>query len=438
MERKGFIARLFSCFTSGLLFNNTKPSNAVLRGDYKSGYVLINLLFSGVLLYIIYFGSALLKFSAKTIDCPEDARRETCISVNLTYRASFAFTFFHLLLLLVCCRRDKLAKSVNEGFWIFKFIALAGIFGATFALPSNYFHSYAFFSYYLSCFYLFCQMISLIDFFYLLAEFFMKKVENGRNSFSSALFFIGLIFYGASAYLCYEIIEMFWISTSDSCGLNKTLLVLVLFACGASASLLLLKVAQHGSLATSGGITLFSLFTLWSSFLSYPNATCNPLLTSSTGMLLQIIGSSLFGFIVSFYFSWVSQGSRGMRAAGIDNINYEIIRRRTGATDTTNGADYQRFESQFLEKIEDMKSRVVDYQKNSFIKFHIYMVFFAIYMSPVYSNWGFAHVWGQESWSFSNDDWEPFMVKALIAVASPIFYTWSIVAPKFKKAAGGP
>lgn len=68
------------------------------------------------------------------------------------------------------------------------------------------------------------------------------------------------------------------------------------------------------------------------------------------------------------------------------------------------------------------------YEDNGYIKFHFFMMLFAIYLSPVFSNWGNSTVNGS-TWNYGNEMTSPFYIKLATCFGGMFLYLWTVIAP---------
>lgn len=304
-----------------------------------------------------------------------------------------------------------------------KILAVAlGFFGTLF-LPNKIFLIYAKVSIYLAGVYLFAQMVSIVDAVYLWAEFWAKKFSDGNNCYGCLLITSTLLMYGSTGYLLYKSFQIFW---NPGCFLNKFILILISFLVLLYIVLILLKFHPNGSVITSGAISIYSVYLAWTTFLSNPDKTCNPWFYKKWGMIWQILGSCFFGFVCTAYWSFTSKPSKTFEQAKVPNLNHEELEEREEDFEEDEEKNRQNNEI-LIDKPEE--NQYLAYQDNSYIKFHGFMILFAIYLCPVFSNWGQANV-SDGSWDYGNDTAAPFWIKLGITFGSMILYLWTIIAPK--------
>jgi hypothetical protein len=130
-------------------------------------------------------------------------------------------------------------------------------------------------------------MVSLIDAFYLWAEFWAKKFDEGNKCYGCLLIFVTLVMYTGTGFILYWSFKTFWV---DGCGMNKFMLILMSILPILFTVLIVLKFHPKGSLITSGSISIYGVFLIWTAFVSFPDkkadteAKCNPVLGAKASM----------------------------------------------------------------------------------------------------------------------------------------------------------
>lgn len=95
-----------------------------------------------------------------------------------------------------------------------------------------------------------------------------------------------------------------------------------------------------------------------------------------------------------------------------------------------------------IEKENSKQERLIDnvqeggvndfsaYEDGSYLKFHIFMMLFAIYITPLFTNWGNTQ-YNRHGWNYGDQNkWGPYIIKMTITIGSMLLYLWTIVAPQ--------
>lgn len=189
----------------------------------------------------------------------------------------------------------------------------------SFYIPNDFFVHYAKWAIYLSAVYLFVQMVSLIDAFYLWAEFWAKKFDNGNQCYGCLMIFTTVVMYSGTGYILFFLYKNFWIT---GCTANKFMLITMTIFPILFTVLIVLKFHPKGSVITASAISIYGTFLIWTAMISYPNkksgTTCNPVLTSSVSMYFQLFTSLLVALICTFYWSLSDKPSEAFEEARME------------------------------------------------------------------------------------------------------------------------
>jgi serine incorporator 1/3 len=255
----------------------------------------------------------------------------------------------------------------------------------SFYIPNGFFVIYSKWAVYLAGIYLLVQIISLIDAFYLWAEFWAKKFDSGNQCYGCLLIFVTIVMYLFTGYILYYSFSHFW---AAGCTTNKIMLVLMTLFPIIYTSLLVLKIHPSGSLITSGAISLYGTFLIWTAFISFPNKqagiTCNPVIGNALSMYLQLGTGLLVGLVCTFYWSLSTSASSGYTKAGVQAVvsePEEILKPEE---------EPKTYKQERL--IDPVQNNIQEdftaYEDGSYVKFHIFMMLFSFYISPLFTNWG--------------------------------------------------
>lgn len=422
----GSVLRVACMVGSGLCMCGSQTTR-LMKKDVKMGYGLLVLFYSALLMLILYFGSKYLHFAKLFVNCPDGASLDSCLGLAVVYRLSFVLAVFHFLVGLCCLTRDGFAKIVNEGLWGVKMLIVLGGVAASLFISNDFFIPYAKASLYLSAIFLFVQAVSLIDAFYLWADFWREKFDNGNNCYGCLLIFTSLLMYAAGTFFVIQGFKNFWVA---GCTGSKILILMAIILSVAFVVLIILKFHPTGSIITSGAITIFGVFLFWSALVSNPSQTCNPVYDSKTSMLLQIAFSFAFAFSCNIYWALVTQKSTAYEAAQLPQVSSsegdEEIDKKIEQEQKDAKADGGQTN---LIKTDGKEQEFIEYENNSYIKFHGFMVLFSIYICAVFTNWGHASI-NSSTWNYEGSHTDgPYYIKIAIGIFTFGLYLWTIVAP---------
>lgn len=399
----------------------------LMKKDVKMAYGLLVLFFSVLLLVIVYWGGKYLNFASNFINCPNDVSLDVCLGLSAVYRLSAVLAFVHLIVGLCCLTRDGFAKAVNEGLWGIKILLTAGLFIGSLFIDNKVFEPYARASIYLGGVFLFVQAVSLIDAFYLWAEFWAKKFDDGNNCYGCLLIFTSLLMYALTGFFVYLGFKNYW---AQGCFSNRMLLIIPVIFVIAFTVLIILRFHPKGSIITSGAISIFGAYLFWAALISNPDEKCNPDYSSKTNMFIQIGFSYFFAFMCNLYWSLSTKPSSAYQSAnlpapaateGDSELETKAEQENKNAPQETN-----------LIKHDNTPEQYEEYENNSYLKFHCFMVLFSIYICAVFTNWGHATVSEDSSrnWNYQvRGDSSPYYIKVFIGIFTFGLYLWTIVAP---------
>lgn len=423
----GSLLRIACMIGSGACFLGSQTTR-LMKKDVKMAYGIMVLFFSAILMFILYFGSKYLHFAKLFVNCPDGADLDSCLGLASVYRLSFVLAVFHLLVLLCCLTRDSFAKIVNEGLWGFKMLLILGGFFGMLFVSNNFFIPYAKASMYFGGLFLFVQAVSLIDAFYLWAQFWAKKFDDGNNCYGCLLIFTSLLMYGATSFFIYIGFHNFWLS---GCGGNKTILIFAILFALAFVVLIILKFHPQGSIITSGAISIFGVYLFWSALISNPSETCNLHRKNKSFMIFQIVFSFFFAFSCNIYWALITQKSAAYESSKLPQISssegdQEIDKKIEQEQDAARADGNAQTN---LIKTDGKEHEFIEYENNSYIKFHGFMLLFSIYICAVFTNWGHAAI-SNDTWNYdgSNSD-GPYYIKIIIGFFTFGLYLWTVVAP---------
>ena len=401
----------------------------IMKKDVKLAYGILVLFYSALLMFILYFGSRWLHFAQIFVSCPNGADLNTCLGLASVYRLSFVLAVFHFLIMISCLTRDSFAKIVNEGLWGVKMlIILGGCIGMLF-VSNSFFIPYAKASMYFGGVFLFVQAVSLIDAFYLWAEFWANKFDEGNNCYGCLLSFTSLMMYIATGYFIYSGFANFWIS---GCYGNIIILIIALVGAVAFIVLIILRFHPKGSIITSGAISIFGVYLFWSSLISNPSASCNPQRDNRNFMIFQILFSFLFAFSCNIYWAFVTQKSSAYESARMPQISSsegdQEIDNKIVELDEDKAKVNQSPQTTLI-RTDGREHEFLEYENNSYIKFHGFMVLFSIYICAIFTNWGHAAIEGS-TWNYTgSESTAPFYIKMAAGMFTFGLCLWTVVAP---------
>ncbi|CAF1504703.1 unnamed protein product [Rotaria magnacalcarata] len=208
---------------------------------------------------------------------------ENIVGYLSVYRIQFSLAcfFFTMMILMLCVKRSKDPRSgIQNGFWLWKILAIIGICVGAFFIPNHGFAP-ALMVIGTICGFLFIlvQLILLIDFAHSWNESWVEKGEEG-----SKIHYCGLIFFTTTFYIVsiVAIILLYvYYASKPACGLNIFFVTINFVLCIIVSVVSVLPTVQNyhstSGLLQSSFVTLYVIFLTWSAITSEkPNPVCNP------------------------------------------------------------------------------------------------------------------------------------------------------------------
>lgn len=405
---------------------------ATLKQKIRLSYLLFDGIFVALALATIYgISKALVSSSfiqdiiSDRLNCPDNQDFQ-CLGISVVYRVSLALVVLHVFVLFWLLFRNGCSKRFNEGVWFFKLILVLGSFILFFFIHNSVFERYSKVIMVLSLVFLLFQIIMLIDLSYIWGARWIQKYDAGKTAYAIPLFGFSLIFYAATAY---GIIRSYiWFA---GCGVGSAAVSITMALIILATIFIFLKTNPNGSLLTTGVVAAYSTFLTWSG-LSNMDKTCNPLLNNSSTTIAHLVFGLIVIMIALLYVSiGKSSNSSGLIATKGVDIAKEVLEddeqpKEATYKDEEKGAIVKE---KSKEQKEEEKSDTSAYKSNSFIYFHIIMVFASFYLAMILTNWGQPAIEGKTFLQFQASNLSMW-IKLGASWAALGLYNWTLIAPK--------
>lgn len=335
---------------------------------------------------------------------------EDLMGFQSVYRVWFSFAMFFLFMLIITLgvksSRDCRAMWHN-GFWLFKFLMLAGIMVGAFFIPEKPFTDvWMYFGIVGGVFFIFFQVLYLIDFAHSWTESWVKLADDNK------CWYIGFIFSSLTMYALAAagIIGMYiYFTTSGECILNKFIISINLIFCIIASIAALIPAVQAAN--PSSGILQSSLVSLYVIYLTFSALSAEPIDSTKSvycsknlsnvkgaGNTMIIVGIVL-AVLTIFYVSFKQNGDGG----SVTPITDEESPVQKVADDEEDGTQY-------------------DYWF-----FHLLCLLGSLYFMMVMTNW-FKPESVDDGLVFS-PNWPNVWVQIIASWVCLGFYIWSLFAP---------
>jgi len=320
------------------------------------------------------------------------------------YRVWFAFIMFFLLMMIltVGVKSSKDCRgSLQNGFWFFKLLIIAGIMVGAFFIPRGDFETaWLYIGLIGGVLFIFIQVVYLIDFAHSWTESWQDNAEDNK-CYAFGFLFCSFIMYGFSIA---GVVSMYYYFTqSDGCHLNKALISINLILCIIVSIIAVLPAIQEANprsgLLQAGMVTLYVTYLTFSAVSNVPTSTCPKGIETIPGggtsmMVVGIVIAVLTIFVVSLKSSADGMG--------------------TPITD----------EEAPVQKVSDDEEEGVQY---NYGVFHVLCLLASLYIMMVMTNWLKPETVGN-GYSF-----QPNLASVWVQIVSSwlclVLYVWTLIAP---------
>ena len=237
----------------------------------------------------------------------------TCVGYGAVFRLSFAlFLYFALHALILSCQAGRRIDHIG---WTVKAVVLVAIIIGVFAIPPVFYNdAWVNIARFGSFFFLFCQIVILIDFAYTSQEYYTsdERPYHALVFISSVIFFCGSIVLWAFYFI--------WFGGA-SCPRNETLISVTIILSVIVSAISISPIADpKGGLLPAATITLYATWLAYSALESDPSS-CNSL---SNGDTLHLILGLIVGALSLIYAAWnVSTSNSLFGGADAKPVEYD-------------------------------------------------------------------------------------------------------------------
>ncbi|CAD6196072.1 unnamed protein product [Caenorhabditis auriculariae] len=199
--------------------------------------------------------------------------------------AGTASFFFILMLIMLGVETSKDARaSIQNGFWFFKYLLLAGLVVAFFFIQSETISSPLMWIGMLGGFlFILIQLILIVDFAHGIAESWVDSYEESDSKVCYSAIII--VTFGGFALALVAVVLMFYFyTTGESCGLPRFFIIFNVLLCVVLSVLSVMPFVQErmprSGLLQAVIISGYVLYLTWSGLVNNPDKECNPSLLS--------------------------------------------------------------------------------------------------------------------------------------------------------------
>ena len=355
-----------------------------------------------------------------------------CLGVSAIFRMSFALLLMFGLILLACTTKNDCARVVNEELWPIKIFGVMITFIISLWISNNFFITYSAVATIFSFFFLLFQIIMIIDICYLWGEKWVSYYDEGQRFWGILLILTSLGLYVGTVYWNVMLYEWF-----GGCGVGTMAITLNIILIIIVTILTLSGIHPHGSLLTTGSVSIFTTYLTWSALTSQRN--CNNWTSTDNTFLTQfLVGLALIIISLTYVSTGTREDSSGNLGMG-NNINLAAGMLENKKTEEEKEKekelDEEKADNQGLQQEQPpvvqkrIRGDLADYQGNKYLYFHTIMVLASLYIPLLLTNYGNAFIGGQEYSAFASDTLS-LWVKLINTWVTMSFFIWTLVAPK--------
>jgi len=370
------------------------------------------------------------------------------------YRVCFALAafFFLFMVIMINVKSSKDPRAaIQNGFWLFKFLALIGIaVGAAFIPHGPFDKAWMVFGMIGGFLFILIQLVLLVDFAHSWNERWLDNFEESQNKgWYAGLMFFTLFFFGGAIAL---VVVFYIYYASGDCELHKFFISFNLILCIIITVMSVLPKVQEANprsgLLQSSLITLYVFYLTWSAMTNNPRHECNPSIANITGISLGDGNSSALTAIdwpsaVSLAIFLIAVLYASIRTASNSNLGKLTL----ASSENVHLKDQVEFSEEALvlgdRAEEDMgeaeagRQHVWDNEEEgvaySYSFFHFMFMLASLYIMMTLTHW-----YKPESQSDTTADGKPSMlivnepsmwVKISSSWVCILLYGWTLIAP---------
>lgn len=402
----------------------TKPVKTTIKNMYLS-YIL----FSSLILFLMTIkGESIINLFAKFMDCPKDQNIELCLGISLVVRVSLSLVILHFLIFLCILPKNRFSVFVNERFFFFKFIMIMVLtFG--FLFVDNYYLVFVVkSSTYLSLVFLIIQSVSLIDFGYKWAENWNRKYEEGSKLFLFLTIFMTLLLFALTILVTIFNFQNFWIS---ECLYNMVILIINVIIILTIFIIVLFTFDTFSTFLTTMFITLILTFMNGYSLSSINSQTCNNPASKNNffiyDTLFHITTNILLAFLSGFFISTSKSTSKKFQ-----QVNLKYLRSNSNSNSLSRSIFQDQDEEMIQYEMQVKFLNTVYYKNQYYLLFHVYCMFFAVYLIMVFFDWREFDLENGKWVQLVKSNTSGFVVKSFNWGVFGVIYFWTLVVPILK------
>jgi len=354
---------------------------------------------------------------------------DKCGGVYSVYRFSFALFSFFAIMALLTAGTTKFGARMHRCFWPVKIFVLLGLLCCTLLISNDFLLVYREMARYASIVFLGLQILLLIEAGYAWNEKWLEydeknECEGSCCGWRTAILIASLGMYVASLVLW---ILMYVFFGKEGCGAQLTITTLTIILCIVLTGIACSKLAPHGTILTSGVVTLYASYLGYSALASNPDKNCNPLAEGS----MESASDLTMGLLVAGISIAVTANS----ATG----NKELLLKPATGTSTNSDLSASLEDGTPKESSSEEDGDKVVYGRESWWYYHVMMIACSLYMAMLLTDWSNmpAEKNGVPAVEILEDarstrygvDIVSFWIKLTSQWICMLMYGWTLIAP---------
>uniref|UniRef100_A0A8R1DVJ3 Serine incorporator n=1 Tax=Caenorhabditis japonica TaxID=281687 RepID=A0A8R1DVJ3_CAEJA len=345
-------------------------------------------------------------------------------------------TFFFLFMLMMFGVKDSNDKrsSIQNGFWFFKYLILAGLIVGFFFIRSESLATPLMYLGLIGGFmFILIQLILIVDFAHGVAESWVEAYEEDDSRYCYAGL-LGITFGGFALAFAAVVVMIIFYTTGEGCGLPRFFIIFNSLLCVGLTVLSMHPAVQERSprsgLIQAVMITGYVMYLTWAALINNPDKQCNPSLISIfTGNSTdpshkgkeEHYGIPLPAQSIVSLFIWFAC----LLYASIRNSSNTSLGKITGGGGSNSDDGYQLTEdseSQKSRRVYDNEEEGVAY---SYSFFHFMFALASLYVMMTLTSWYKP----DNDLSHLNSNMASVWVKIVSSWICVALYCWTLVAP---------
>ncbi|CEF63556.1 TMS1 [Strongyloides ratti] len=339
------------------------------------------------------------------------------------------FGIFSVLMIGVKSSKDPRA-GIQNGFWFFKYLMVAGIAVGYFMITSKSFSEPMMVIGMIGgCLFILIQLILIIDFAHGLAIYMINSYEESESPRAWAFLLYGFVILNYAVCIIGSIF-IFKNYGGEGCGLPKFAIIFNIILCLAISVISILPKIQenfpHSGLLQSSFMSMYTVYLTWSALTNNPDKSCNPSLRKLLGPTSDIPSSyatpipveslvSLFIFMACLLYSAIRTTSNTAMGAitggGNQGTEGDLIPLNSSNTNDVEGG-----------QVYDNEKDSVSY---SYSYCHFIFALASLYIMMTMTSWYSP----DNDITHLNSNTASLWVKIVSSWVAVLLYFWTMVAP---------